>query len=137
MANKITFKGELFKTMMEQLDSLNGDLKTVTQKALQKTHEYITPKLQEDMKCHRRTGRTEGSIDQTAKVNWEGNTAGMDVGFHIRSGGLASIFLMYGTPKMAKDQKLYNDVYGSKTKKEIEKMQQEILTQEIQKKMGG
>ncbi len=137
MANKISFKGELFKGMMEQLDGLNGDLKTVTQKALEKSHEYITPKLQEDMKRHKRTGRTERSINNKAEVVWEGSTAGMDVGFHIRNGGLASIFLMYGTPKMAKDQKLYNDVYGSRTKKEIEKLQQEILTQEIQKRMGG
>ena len=33
-------------------------------------------------------------------VDWEGTMARMKLGFNLEGDGLASIFLMYGTPKM-------------------------------------
>lgn len=130
----IEFEG--FDELFSKLDELNGDLKKVTEQALIETHKAITPNLHRDMIKHRRTGRTEESIIDTAKVEWQGMTAGIDVGFDISNGGLASIFLMYGTPRMAKDTKLFNDIYGSRIKKEVGEIQREIILGAIEN-LGG
>ena len=131
----LQFKG--FDEYAEKLERLGGDLKSVTERALQDTHRFITPQLHNDMKRHRKTGQTEKSIDDHAKVEWQGTEASIGVGFSIRSGGLPSIFLMYGTPRMPKDTKLYNDIYGSKTRKEIAKLQEKVFAREIRRRMGG
>lgn len=136
----ILFRG--FEEYMEKLDGLAGDLKGVTEEALKESERLITPKLHQDMKKHKRTGRTENSIDDNAKVKWEGTQGAIKIGFNLADGGLASIFLMYGvrvhgTPRIEKDQKLYNDIYGAKTRKEIAKKQEEIFSQAIKKRMGG
>lgn len=131
----VTFEG--FEELMAKLDALDGDLKKVTNECLDVAHEIITPKLHQAMKKHYQTGDTEKSIVDHSSVKWEGMTANVDVGFKIRNGGLPSIFLMYGTPRMKKDTALYNAVYGKKVKDEIAKMQALILADEIHKRMGG
>lgn len=131
----IDFKG--FSDYATKLQELSGDLKATSEKALQNTHDHITPKLHKDMKRHKRTGSTEGSIADNAKVEWQGNVASVDVGFHIRNGGLLSIFLMYGTPRMSKDQALYNDIYGSETRKQIKELQKKTFDRAIRKATGG
>lgn len=135
--NKIGLQLEGFEELMAKLDALDGDLKKVTNECLDVAHEIITPKLHQAMKKHHQTGDTEKSIVDHSSVNWEGTTADIDVGFKIRNGGLPSIFLMYGTPRMKKDTKLYNAIYGKKVKDEIAKMQSLILADEIHKRMGG
>lgn len=142
--NKIGLQFSGFDEMIAKLDELQGDLKKTTEKALKASFDYVTPKLHEDMKKHRKTGETEDSIVDDARVNWEGSTASINVGFDIMSGGLPSIFLMYGTPRHAPnhpgtnaDKKLYNDIFGPKTKKEIAEIQREIFAAEIKKKMEG
>lgn len=126
-----------FEEYAEKLDKLGGDLKKVTEKALKESHAYVTPNLHADMEKHNRTGDTDESILDDSKVEWSGTTASIDVGFDIANGGFASIFLMKGTPKMDKDQQLFNDIYGSKTKKEIGKIQEEIFAKAIKERMGG
>ena len=131
----LNFKG--FEEYAERLDKLGGDIKKATEKALQATHDHITPNLERDIKPHSKTGRTERSLNRDAKVKWVGSTAGIEVGFKLDEGGLPSIFLMYGTPRMKKDQQLYNDIFGGKTKKEIAEIQQKIFMEEIKKTMEG
>lgn len=135
--NKITLQFAGFEEYAEKLDKLGGDLKATTEKALQNSHDYIMPKLHQDMRKHHRSGQTESSIVDDAKVEWEGTTASVRIGFKIRDGGLPSIFLMYGTPRMKKDQKLYDDIYGNKTKKAIKELQEKTFARAIKKVMGG
>ncbi len=135
--NKIGLDFKGFEELTAKLQELGGDLEAVTEEALQKTHDRITPKLHKDMQKHHRTGTTEGAIVDTAKVKWSGSVASVDVGFDIKNGGFSSIFLMYGTPRMSPDRTLYNDIYGSKTKKEIAELQEEIFSTAIQKALGG
>ena len=135
--NKIGLNFKGFEEYAERLDKLGGDLRKATEKALQETYDYITPKLEKDIKKHRLTGATERSLNKNAKVSWSGSTAEIKVGFKIHDGGLPSIFLMYGTPRMHKDQNLYNDAFGSKTKKEVARLQQEVFAEAIKKKMEG
>ena len=139
MAKKKKFGIEFdgFADMMAKLDELEGDLKKVTEDCLEVAHDIITPKVHDAMKKHRQTGDTEKSIKDNSSVEWEGMTASVDIGFKISEGGLPSIFLMYGTPRMKKDTKLYSAIYGKKTRDEIAKMQALIMADEINKKLGG
>lgn len=137
MAKKFKLEFSGFEELSQKLQELGGDLETVTEQALQSTHNYITPKLHADMRKHKRTGRTEKSIIDNAKVEWIGSVASIDVGFNISNGGLPSIFLMYGTPRHRPDKQLYNDIYGSKTKKEIAEVQEKTFSRAIGKALGG
>lgn len=47
------------------------------------------------------TGGTAAHLSEEMAVNWEGNMARMKLGFILDGDGLASIFLMYGTPHHA------------------------------------
>lgn len=132
---QLEFKG--FGELCKRLEELGGDLRETTEKALQNTHDHITPKLHEDMVRHHRTGNTEGSITDDAKIEWNGDIASIKVGFYISNGGLASIFLMYGTPRHKPDRQLYNDIYGTKTKKEVAELQEKTFSRAISKRLGG
>lgn len=84
-------------------------------------------------------------------VQVEGTTYYINVGFDVSNGGLASIFLMYGSPKhvitryhgkkkstwnhpgMDADQVLYDLVFGKTTKQEIAKIQKKVF----EKRMEG
>lgn len=122
--------------MYEKLDKLQADTKKITKEALQKSYDVVTPAIDQAIKPHHLTGQTEKSLVKNEKVQWEGMIAYIKVGFNIRQGGLASIFLMYGTPRMSPDKKLYNSIYGSSTKKKIRQIQEEIFKEELRKVMG-
>lgn len=64
MAKKSKFGIQLegFDELMVKLDSLEGDLKKVTEECLEVAHEIITPKLHQAMTKHKQTGDTEKSI---------------------------------------------------------------------------
>lgn len=125
--NRITLQFEGFEEIAEKLAKTEGKLEAATQKALIESQKYIAQKVRADMQKHHRSGDTEDSIVENTEVAWVGSQASIGVGFSISGGGLASIFLMYGTPRAKPDKKLYNDVYGSKTKKEIAAIQEEIF----------
>lgn len=135
--NKISLQFKGFEEYAERLDKLGGDLKATTEKALQNSHDFITPKVRAAMNKHHRTGETEDSIASNAKVVWEGSVASVDVGFNLTEGGMPSIFLMYGTPRMKKDQALYDSIYGNRTKKAIKELQEKTFARAIKKVMGG
>jgi len=159
MANKkkfgLEFKG--FEEVMANYEKLGGDVKKITKECLDFIPDMINPKLQTDIAKHKRSGDTAQSIAQGEQVKWNGQVAGIKVGFKIGDGGLASIFLMYGTarhtpvnqygtpkregarmhPGTNADRKLYNDIYGRAIRKQIGAKQEEILQREIKKRMGG
>ena len=130
----VEFEG--FNELIDRIEKLNGDLKSVTEKALTESFKLVTPDLHQAMQKHKQTGRTEGSIVDNSTVEWNGDTASIKVGFNIKNGGLPSIFLMYGTPRIPKDQALYNAIYGKKTQEEIRKLQEEIFYEEIRRLNG-
>ena len=136
MANKFSVKFDGFDEVVARLSKLEGDVKKITEKALKETHANITPNLHLEMVRHRRTGQTEKSIVENAKIDWVGSVASVNIGFDISNGGLPSIFLMYGTPRMKKDQKLYNAIYSKKTKKDIMKIQEDVFYEAI-REAGG
>lgn len=120
--------------LVKQLEQLNGDIKSTTETALKKSQQYITKNLHSNMARHHITGKTEASIVENPPVIWIGNMfAEIDVGFDISNGGLPSIFLMYGTPRMEKDQKLFNAIYAKSTSDEITKIQSEVFFDKIRR----
>ena len=130
MANRTRIEFDGFDEVIKRLEKLNGDIKGTTEKALKETHKIITKQAREAIEPHKETGATEKSLYMQGKVEWNGT------GFSIRNGGLASIFLIYGTPRMKKDQKMYNAFWSRKTQDEIKKIQEDIFYEEIRRLNG-
>lgn len=135
--NKIGLKFDGIEDMVERLEKVEGDIKSTAEAALKASKQAVNPGIQKEIMRHRRTGNTEATLDKDMIVKWEGTSGSIKIGFNIRNGGLPSIFLMYGTPRMKKDTKLYNSIYGSKTKKTIANAQKEVFEKRIARRMGG
>ena len=133
MGKKMRLEFAGFEEMAERLDKLGGDLKKTTEKALIETHKLLTPKVEEAFKRHdvKYSHDTMKSLKKDPKVEWSGSTAEIGVGFKISEGGFPSIFIMYGTPRMQPDKKVYNSIYGNR--KKVRELQEKIFAEEIAK----
>jgi len=141
---KMTMEFAGFREVMKKLEGLNANTKKITEDALTKTHDIVTraaeaaaasPNLPAGGKYS--TGDTIGSLRREATVEWNGTEASVPVGFDIKRGGLASIFLMYGTPRMPKVQGLYDAFYGAQTEGEVLTAQKKIFYDAVDKAMEG
>ena len=47
------------------------------------------------------TGETMQNLNREMSVDWQGNMARMPLGFNLKGGGIASIYLMHGTARHA------------------------------------
>lgn len=135
MAKQWGIDFEDFNYYAKKIESLSDKetLRQVADKALKKTHNYLTPKIDDAFSKHNRTGRTSKSLRQEDGTEWTSDVGSIDVGYDIKNGGLASIFLMYGTPRIKPDKKLYNLFYGKKIKREVFKIQEEVFNEELEK----
>lgn len=146
--NRLTMSTKGFQEMFAKLDRANANIKKITEDALEQTFNAVTPGIREAIGDHKRSGTTEESLEEEAKVEWEGTVAKVPVGFNIRKGGLPSIFLMYGTPKhmganqygktkqikgVTRDMELYDSIYGSSTKRKAKKAQESTLKKEMKR----
>lgn len=138
---KVEFDG--FDQVLSKLNALEGDTRKVTEEALRKTHEIVTSNVEKAMAASNlpaggkySEGYTLGALRKSANIEWQGSLASVPVGFDIKHGGLASIFLMYGTPRMSPAKGLYNAFYGSKIRNEILSAQEQIFWNEIRRLEG-
>lgn len=152
MSNKTRIEFEGFDEAIARLNKLNGNVRNISEKALKKTHEIITKKAEDAITPHNQTHQTEKTLRKEAEIEWEGTLASVKTGFSISEGGLASIFLMYGTQSHAvsnqyaknvgveaehpKDPKLYNAFFGASTRKEVAEAQRDIFYNEIRRLNG-
>ena len=129
----ITFDG--FKDLAYQIDKAGGDLNAAVEDALLQTQEWIqnnvryaaAPYANKGLKGYA-NGDMYKSIIDDGKITWSGTVAEVRVGFDLgEEGAFHSIFIMYGTPRIAKDQKIYDAIRGTKTQKEIAKLQEEVM----------
>lgn len=134
--NRIRIQFGGFEEYAERIDRLNGDLKSIFNEALIESKKLITPTIKKKMEKHHVTGDTERSINETFAVDWTGDVGEIKIGFSIKDGGVPSIFLMHGTPRMKKDTALYNSIYGAAIKKKITELQKEIFERELER-LGG
>lgn len=123
-----------FNEVLKKLTKLEADIKPIAEEALTKTHDIITKKAEAAIQKPNlpasgkySTGQTERSIKRDAQITWSGTEGSVSIGFNIKKGGLASIFLMYGTPRMVKDQALYDAFWSEQTEGEIMNVQKEIF----------
>lgn len=132
-----------FADLAEQIDRNGGDLHKAVDEALTATQKLIqdnlataaAPYASKGLKGYAK-GRMYQDILKDASVQWNGEVAEVDAGFLLsEKGGWHSIFVMYGTPRMAKDPKIYNAIKGAKTRKDIEAIQTEIMQKYLQ--LGG
>ena len=148
---KLSLSGDVFQEYADKLEKLGGNLRGAVERALEESADYVNDNLERDIRPHRRTGKTEKSLRKDWKVEWQGMTASIPVGFDVTKGGMQSIFLMYGTPKhgpvgkrpgamghpgIKQDKKLFNDVYGSAAQKKIQEIQEKVFAEEIEKLMN-
>lgn len=148
--NKLELNFEGFEDVLKQLRKLEADVKSIAEKALEESFKTVTPGIEQAIAAHKRTGATAASLVKEPKVEWAGDVASVPIGFDIKGGGMASIFLMYGSPRHAAgnqygrsrqnpgfpaDKTLYNAIYGTKIKKQVEKVQEEIFQSELRRRM--
>ena len=144
--NKIGLKFDGIEQMIKDLEAVQGDLKATTEQALIESKKHVNEELKRVTikenypakgKYSRKTKNTASSIDNDMTVTWEGTTASIKVGYDMKISGLASIFLLYGTPRhkppMKAVRKMYNAIYGAKMKKEIGEMQRQVFENAIKK----
>lgn len=137
----IVFDG--FKDLIYQIDKAGKNADKAAKIALQSTQK----KIQENLTAAAAPYATKGrkgyatgamydSILKNARIKSSGSVLEVDVGFDLQAkGGWHSIFIMYGTPRIAKDAKVYNAIKGAKTKREIAEIQEKCLRKYLS--LGG
>lgn len=143
MASKFSIDFDEFSQIekkLKELAGMDGVIKA-TENALRATDDYVTAEVDKAVASSPynfdRTGNTKKSIDREKTVDWKGTEASVEAGFRISKGGLPSIFLMYGTPKVKPDTNLYNAVKGAgKHAKKIREIQQEEFNKVISEAMN-
>lgn len=121
----------------KKLEALGGDAtKQAFNDALKASQSYVAEQAAEAMKKHNDTGRVSESIVDNTDAEWTADSGQIPVGFSFKNGGLPSVFLMrgtkvYGQPHIKPDRKLYNAVYGKKTKEKVLELQRQALGKAI------
>ena len=141
--NKMGIEFEGFNEVISRITKLGGNAKDITNKGLKETHKIITKKADDAVqkqnlpaKGKYATGLTAKTLKREADIEWNGTIGSVSVGFSISKGGLASIFMIYGTPRYMKNQKMYNTFWSSKTHNEVLDAQEKIYFDELRKLEG-
>lgn len=141
--NRIGLEIDL-ESMITALEKAGANVKDAVDAVQKASKKVVTDALVRDTvkgnfpaKGRYSTGRLAKSIDKDYSVKWQGYTAEVKVGYDFKKSGMESIMLMYGTPRMKKAQKLYNDIYGTRIHKEIAEIQQEALNKILERVVSG
>jgi len=148
---KIGLQFDGWEDYMGKLDELGGTplMKKATEKALIESKKHVNPLIEKAMvkgklpaKGRYSTGDTKDSIDEEMKVEWEGMTGSIKVGFDFSKSGVKSILLMQGTevngtPRMKPVSGLKSAIYGAKTTKEVAEIQEKVISNVIKSVMEG
>lgn len=141
--NKIGLEIDL-ESMISSLEKAEANVKDAIDAVQKASKKVVTDALVRDTvkgnfpaKGRYSTGQLAKSIDKDYDVKWQGFTAEVNVGYDFKKSGMESIMLMYGTPRMKKAQKLYNDIYGNGIRKEIAEVQQEALNKILERAVSS
>lgn len=136
--SKLAFNFDEMAGLAEKLEKAGGNLQAAADRALKATHDYITPNLSAGIQRHVQTGDTKESLDKQGGVVWESPLkAHINIGFNLKEGGLPSIFLMWGTPKMRPDTKLKSAAFGAKVTREVAAIQRQEMEKALQEITRG
>lgn len=121
--------------LMAKFERMGGNVNDAAAAALEKTHGIVTDRVEAAEAASRYnvvpgvTGATDASVRRSPEVEWSGPVASVGVGWSIRNGGLASVFLMYGTPTIAPDPGLHNAIFGAATRRQVGEAQADVLAE--------
>lgn len=136
--SKFAFNFKEFSELAERIEAAGGKLEDVCEEALIATHDLITPQLASGIVRHVQTGETQGALERSPHIEWLTPTkAQVNIGFDLLGGGWPSIFLMWGTPKMAPDTALKNAAFGPKIKRQVAEVQRETMEKVLQELTRG
>lgn len=82
------------------------------------------------------TGATMAAMSKDMSVSWEGNKAELPIGFDLNNGGMASVFLITGTPRMQPAYGLWHALYGKEAHRAANKAQEEAMLKVLER-LGG
>lgn len=140
MPNKMSLDFAGFAEMRNMLNKLGADTKAICEEALVETHSIVTKKAEDAISEANlpaggkySTGDTLRSLERNPKVTWKGTEGSIGVGFRASDNGLASIFLIRGTPRMPKVQALYDAFYSDQTIGEVAKAQKDIFYRALER----
>jgi hypothetical protein len=135
--NRMTVDFSGVDSYIQRLQKLPGAAEKAITAALKETQEFIADKAAASMTPHNKTGAVAGTILRDGNVVWTMDAASIAVGFEIADSegnltGLPSIFLMYGTEVggqtgIEADKSMYMAIYGSATKKEVQRIQEKAF----------
>lgn len=121
-----------FEEMIKKIEDAGGTAERAATAAVKADAAATRNELLTFIKKHKETGATEASLVPIEVESFRGKIS-CKVGFSISNGGLAAIFLNYGTPKIAPTyfiDKAFNN------KKKHQAIQEEAM-QKVLKRIGG
>lgn len=95
--SRIDFYGS--SELLKKLEKAGANVEKVVVNALEKSIQKPKAEMLEYIRQHKMTGQTEESFK--TEIKQEGDKIYLNLGFDIKHGGLAAVFLNYGTPKIA------------------------------------
>lgn len=125
------------ESFLNEFPKLEEKTEEMVENGLKKVFTLVTTQLEPTIASHHKTGKTESTLKKDNKVKWDRNLAYIDTGFDLDAGGYPSIFLMHGTPTIKPDKKMYNAVYGAKTRKTIQQILQESVIEDMMRFVDG
>lgn len=141
--NTLKLQLDGFNELLTKLDRLGGDLKPVIEDALTQAGETITEDTLEALGDSNlpaggkySTGDTDSSVVRNPRVEWEGTTASIGVGFDFGKPG-AGGYLISGTPKMKPDYALQAIYKKKKYMTNLQNDMKDIVNDAIIEKMEG
>lgn len=132
-------------TLIDDLKKVGGDVEKTTEKALEKSHDYITPLIEDkcqssNLPAHGKYAKSgehlRNLIIRDKNITWEGSKCSIDVGFDLQK-SIVPIFMIRGTEKMNAVKGLKSTLEGKNTKDKIAEIQENVFMEEITKKYGG
>lgn len=144
--NKMTVDFSGVDSYIQRLQKLPGAAEKAITAALKETQDFIADKAAASIAPHNKTGTTAGTILRDGNVVWTMDAASIAVGFEIADSsgnltGLPSIFLMYGTEvggqtNIEADKSMYLAIYGSATRQEARRLQEQAFDRVLNEVMG-
>lgn len=123
----VLFSG--FEEMIKKIENAGATAEKAVTAAVKEDAEWTNKQLLDFIQKHKETGATEASLVQINVENFRGKIS-CKVGFSISNGGLAAVFLNYGTPKIAPTLFIDKAFNNKKKHQEIqEKAMQKILSE--------
>ena len=144
--NRMTVDFSGVDSYIQRLKKIPGAAEKAITTALKETQDLVADKAAATIAPHNKTGTVAGTILRNGDVVWTMDTASIAVGYEIKDSegeltGLPSIFLMYGTEVdgqtgIEADKSMYMAVYGSTTKREVQKIQEKAFDKVFDEVMG-